>query len=144
MHAWWALSTLPIISATVRPLVNLPLGSPLPKSIPYHGKLAWARLLLRYMLLPTSESESPKMNCTILHSPPSIVTPRTAAATHIAKATSNFISSESNYWCLSRFFGLFWFEISPCRIWFKQMPEWDAKDFVQGVVTTVDNLWVRG
>jgi len=31
---------LPIISATVRPLENLPLGSPLPKSIPYHGKLA--------------------------------------------------------------------------------------------------------
>lgn len=38
---------VPIISATVRPLENLPLGNPLPKSIPYQGRLARARLLER-------------------------------------------------------------------------------------------------
>ena len=55
---------IPMISAMVRPFVNLPLGIPLPKSIPYHGRAGRARLLGRRMLLPTSNKESPKMNCT--------------------------------------------------------------------------------
>jgi len=37
----------PTMSATVRPLQNLPLGMPLPKSMPYHGVAARARLLVR-------------------------------------------------------------------------------------------------
>lgn len=57
---------IPMISAMVRPFVNLPLGNPLPKSIPYHGRAGRARLLGRRMLLPTSNKESPKMNCTAL------------------------------------------------------------------------------
>lgn len=67
---------VPIISATVRPLENLPLGKPLPKSMPYQGRLAWARLLERYLLFPTSERESPNMNCTILQWHPSSSFPK--------------------------------------------------------------------
>lgn len=87
---------LPMISATVRPLVNLPLGSPLPKSIPYHGKLAWARLLERYLLFPTSDRESPKMNCTILQSHLSSPIPK-IVATITTSARLNFMFL-SNKW----------------------------------------------
>lgn len=80
---------VPIISATVRPLLNLPLGNPLPKSIPYHGKLAWAKLLLRYLLFPTSERESPNMNCTVLQLQPSMAIPRTV--TNIVSTTKKFM-----------------------------------------------------
>lgn len=87
--------TLPIISATVRPLENLPLGSPLPKSIPYHGRLAWARLLLRYLLFPTSERESPNINCTILQLWPSMRRPKMVTAIN---ATMTFMVD----WYLAR------------------------------------------
>lgn len=80
---------LPIISATVRPLENLPLGKPLPKSMPYQGRLARARLLESLSLLPTSDSESPKMNCTTLQLYPLIAIVNTV--TIIANATVNFM-----------------------------------------------------
>lgn len=83
-----------MISATVRPLVYLPLGNPFPKSIPYHGKLALAKLLGRRWLLPTSESESPKINCTTLQSYPWIETPN--MVTIIANNTAiNFIFTDT-------------------------------------------------
>lgn len=84
------IEVLPIISATVRPLENLPLGNPLPKSIPYQGKLAWARLLLKYLLFPTSERESPNINCTILQLWPSIRMPK-MVTTNIATPTLSFM-----------------------------------------------------
>ena len=80
---------VPIMSATVRPLENLPLGNPFPKSIPYHGRFAWAKLLLRYLLFPTSERESPNMNCTVLQLYPSMAIPRTV--TIIVSITRKFM-----------------------------------------------------
>ncbi|KAK1281109.1 hypothetical protein QJS04_geneDACA002968 [Acorus gramineus] len=48
-------------SATVLPLVNLPVGRCPKKSRPYGGKSAWTEQFLLKWLFPASKVESPKM-----------------------------------------------------------------------------------
>lgn len=45
---------------------NLPLGVELKKSIPYHGKLAFAIDFSKYVFVPTSYNESPIMKTAVV------------------------------------------------------------------------------